>query len=97
MSNYEWMRQIYSDIRQHSRRAAAKHQHTARQIQGFIDIVRDQKCSETLTLPELDQPACKAMRVRPSRLASGSSSNMTDGSFTRARASAARCAMPPES
>ena len=76
--------------------ARPEHDHALREEQRFLDIVRDEQRGEAVALPQCGGSACIVSRVSESSLPSGSSRISRRGSLTSARASATRCAIPPD-
>lgn len=78
-------------------RPLAQYDNARRQQQGFFHVVGDENGGEAGVCQSATSSVCKPNLVNESSLASGSSSSKRPGSLTKARANAARCAMPPDS
>ena len=81
------------DVGHDARGSLGQDDHPAGQAQCLVDVVGDQDRSEALGLPQLDDLVLELEAGQCVELAQ----RLVQGRLTRARASEARWAMPPES
>ena len=90
-------RQIGDDFLLQPAGARAHHQDPVGEHDGFIDVVGDDNNVGFGSAHRSSRWSCRSTRVKASSAENGSSSSSTSGRVTSARASATRCACPPES